>query len=276
MDFVFERKYRGPVKAVILDWAGTTMDYGCYAPAVVFIEVFKRRGVAISIEQAREPMGAHKKVHIRNITQIPAVAKKWADIHGSTCTEDDVESMFQEFIPLQLDCLAEYADLIPETIETVKAFRKRGLKIGSTTGYTGEMMTLLLAEAKKRGYEPDVTVCATDVPAGRPEPWMCLKNAQDLQIYPMEAIVKIGDTLPDIDEGLNAGMWTIGLAKTGNEMGLTATEIDALDPNELQVKLARARKRMAQSGAHYVVDGIGDCNAVIDDINARLARGERP
>lgn len=276
MDFVFERKYRGPVKAVILDWAGTTMDYGCYAPAVVFIEVFKRRGVAISIEQAREPMGAHKKVHIRNITQIPAVAKKWADIHGSTCTEDDVESMFQEFIPLQLDCLAEYADLIPETIETVKAFRKRGLKIGSTTGYTGEMMTLLLAEAKKRGYEPDVTVCATDVPAGRPEPWMCLKNAQDLQIYPMEAIVKIGDTLPDIDEGLNAGMWTIGLAKTGNEMGLTATEIDALDPNELQVKMARARKRMAQSGAHYVVDGIGDCNAVIDDINARLARGERP
>lgn len=276
MDFVFERKYRGPVKAVILDWAGTTMDYGCYAPAVVFIEVFKRRGVAISIEQAREPMGAHKKVHIRNITQIPAVAKKWADIHGSTCTKDDVESMFQEFIPLQLDCLAEYADLIPETIETVKAFRKRGLKIGSTTGYTGEMMTLLLAEAKNRGYEPDVTVCATDVPAGRPEPWMCLKNAQDLQIYPMEAIVKIGDTLPDIDEGLNAGMWTIGLAKTGNEMGLTATEIDALDPNELQVKLARARKRMAQSGAHYVVDGIGDCNAVIDDINARLARGERP
>ena len=91
-----------------------------------------------------------------------------------------------------------------ELAVAVADFRKRGLKIGSTTGYTGEMMKLLLGEAKKRGYEPDSSVCATDVPAGRPEPWMCLQNAMNLQTYPMEAFVKIGDTLPDISEGLNA------------------------------------------------------------------------
>lgn len=276
MEFVFRRTYRGPVKAVILDWAGTTMDYGCYAPAIVFIEVYKRHGVEITIEEAREPMGAHKKDHIRQISHIPAVARRWQRVHGRPCTEDDVEAMFEDFVPLQIDCLADYAELIPGTLEALEKFRKRGLKIGSTTGYTGEMMALLLDEAKKRGYVPDSTVCATDVPAGRPAPWMCLTNAQNLQIYPMEAIVKIGDTLPDIEEGLNAGMWTIGLAKTGNEVGLNVQEIEALTPDDLERRLTRARKRMSQAGAHYVVDGIWGCDAIIDDVNTRLARGEKP
>ena len=276
MDFNYRRSYRGPLQAVLLDWAGTTLDYGCYAPAVVFIEVYKRHGVDITIEEAREPMGAHKKVHIRKVSQIPTVAKKWEQAHGKACTEEDVEQMFQEFIPLQIACLGEYADLIPGTIESVKKFRDRGLKIGSTTGYIGEMMGLLLSEAKKRGYEPDSTVCATDVPAGRPEPWMCLKNAENLGIYPMESIVKIGDTLPDIYEGLNARMWTIGLAKTGNEIGLNAKEIDSLLSEELKRRLNKARTRMAQAGAHYVVDGIWDCDPIIDEINVRLASGEQP
>jgi len=252
------------------------MDYGCYAPAVVFIEVYKRYGVEITIEEAREPMGAHKKVHIRKISQISSVAKKWEQVHGKGCMEEDVEKMFQEFVPLQIACLADYAELIDGCLEAVQKFRDRGLKIGSTTGYTGEMMALLLSEAKKRGYEPDSTVCATDVPAGRPEPWMCLKNAENLGSYPMESIVKIGDTLPDIYEGLNAGMWTIGLAKTGNEMGLNAKEIENLPSEELERKLNKARARMAQAGAHYVVDGIWDCDPIIDEINARLARGEKP
>lgn len=264
------------MKAVILDWAGTTVDYGCYAPAVVFIEVYKRHGVDITMQEARQPMGAHKKVHIRKISQIPTVAQKWQDVHTRQCTEDDVEKMFAEFIPLQLACLADYADLIPGTVEAVDKFRSRGLKIGSTTGYMREMTDLLLKEAKRRGYEPDSTVCATDVPAGRPEPWMCFRNAENLGVYPTEAIVKIGDTLPDIYEGLNAGMWTIGLAKTGNELGLNGKEIEALPADELERRLKTAYTRMQEAGAHYVVDGIWDCDKILDDINARLARGEKP
>jgi phosphonoacetaldehyde hydrolase len=276
MDFVFQRTYRGSLKAVLLDWAGTTMDYGCFAPAVVFMEVYKRKGVEISIQEARGPMGAHKKVHIRQISKDESVAERWRSAHGRDPDERDVEEMFRDFIPLQLECLADYADLIPGTLDTVAEMRRRGLKIGSTTGYTGEMMSLLQAEAERRGYVPDSTVCATQVPAGRPHPYMCLQNAINLQTYPMEAIVKIGDTLPDIEEGLNAGMWTIGLAKTGNELGLTGEQIAALDPELLNARLAKAYQRMHQTGAHYVVDGIGDVLPLLDDINARLARRERP
>ncbi len=252
------------------------MDYGCYAPAVVFVEVYQRKNVPITIEEARVPMGAHKKVHIREISQLESVAQRWQETHGRNPNETDVEAMFQEFIPLQLACLADYADLIPGTLEAITAFRSRGLKIGSTTGYLREMMELLLKEAGNRGYTPDATVCASDVPAGRPEPWMCLQNAMNLGIYPMEAIVKVGDTLPDIEEGLNAGMWTIGLAKTGNEIGLNAQEIADLPQDILEAKLAQAYTRMYQTGAHYVVDGIWDVPPILDLIEERLQHGERP
>ena len=182
MEFVFQRSYRGPLKAVILDWAGTTLDYGCYAPAVVFVEVFRRQNVPITIQEARVPMGAHKKVHIRQITQMSAVAERWEQVHGRSPDEQDVERMFEAFVPLQLGCLADYAVLIPGTLEALAAFRERGLKIGSTTGYTREMMEQLQGEAEARGYVPDASVCATDVPAGRPAPWMCLQNAMYLGI----------------------------------------------------------------------------------------------
>jgi phosphonoacetaldehyde hydrolase len=276
MEFYFRRSYRGPVKAILLDWAGTTMDYGCYAPAIVFVEVYKRKGVPITIDEARAPMGAHKKVHIRKISQIETVKERWQAQYHRLPDEDDVEAMFRDFVPLQLACLADYADLIPGTLEAIAKFRQRGLKIGSTTGYTREMMDILLAEAKKRSYEPDATVCAADVPAGRPAPYMVLQNMINLQVYPPEAIIKVDDTLPGIEEGLNAGTWSIGLAKTGNEIGLNEKEIEQLDPQVYQSKLERAYTRMAQSGAHYVVDGIWDLDPLIDEINERLKRGGRP
>jgi phosphonoacetaldehyde hydrolase len=276
VEFTFRRSYRGPLKAVILDWAGTTTDYGSQAPAMVFVEVFKRQGVTITLEEARVPMGKAKKEHIRQLTQMEAVAQRWYEVHGRQPNETDLETMYDTFVPLQLEALPQYADLIPGTLEAVADFRRRGLKVGTNTGYNRAMVDILLAEAGLRGFEPDSTVCASDVPAGRPAPWMSLLNAMELGVYPMEAIVKIDDTIPGIAEGLNAGMWAIGLAKTGNEIGLNEAEIESLAPEAVQAKLARAYQRMFQAGAHYVVDGIWDVPKVLDDLNARLARGEKP
>ncbi len=276
MEFFFRRSYRGPIKAVILDWAGTAVDYGCCAPAQVFRKVFANHGVEITEEQARGPMGLMKRDHIRQITQMGPVAQQWQVVHGHPADEADVEQMYADFIPLQLAILADYADPIPGTLAFVAELHQRGIKIGSTTGYNREMMEVLVPEAARRGYAPDAWVCATDVPAGRPFPWMLYANAMKLGAYPPESIVKIGDTLPDIDEGLNAGAWTVGVAQTGNEIGLTQEQVGQLPAGELATKLESVRRRMAAAGAHSVVDGVWDCAAVIEDIGQRLAQGERP
>jgi phosphonoacetaldehyde hydrolase len=276
MTFIYQRSYRGPLQAVVFDWAGTINDYGCCAPAVVFVDVFKDKNIDITIAQAREPMGAAKRDHIEQITQMPLIAEQWKAVYGQPCTDADIDAMYQAFIPRQLAALAHYADLIPGALDTVAAIRQRGLKIGSCTGYNREMLDVCLVEAEKRGFEPDCAVSASDVPAGRPHPWMALKCAMELGVYPMESIVKIGDTVPDIGEGLNAGMWTIGLAVCGNEFGLMYEDVQKLDKTAYEMKRSAVYQKMYQAGAHYVVDSIADILPVLDEIQDRLARGERP
>ena len=275
-DFSTTRSYRGPIQAVILDWAGCTMDFGCMAPAVVFVEVFKRKQVPITIDEARAPMGAHKLVHIRKITQLDSVRERWRDAHGRLPNEDDVEAMFADFVPLQLECLSNYSALIPGTLDVVAALRAKGIKIGSTTGFTTEMTAINLAEAKRQGYEPDSTVSASEMPAGRPYPFMCLQNAINLEVDCVQACVKVDDTIPGVHEGLNAGMWTIGLAIAGNEVGLNLEEWEALSEEERRMKRDRAYTRMNACGAHYVVDSIAEIMPCIEDIQMRISRGESP
>ena len=275
-DFAYTRSYRGPIQAVLLDWAGTTMDFGCVAPAVVFVEVFRRQGVPITMDEVRAPMGAQKRVHLQKITQLDAVRQRWRETHDRLPDEGDIAGMFAEFVPLQLECLSTYSDLIPGTLETVAQLRARGIRIGSTTGYTTEMTAINLRDAARQGYEPDSTVSASEMPAGRPYPFMCLQNAINLQVDCVQACVKVDDTIPGVEEGLNAGMWSIGLAVSGNEAGLPLADWEALPDDQQAARRERAYRRMLQSGAHYVVDPIADLMPCIDEIEQRLRRGERP
>lgn len=264
------------LRAVILDWAGTTVDYGCRAPAAVFLKVFHNRGIDVTPRQAREPMGMAKRDHVRTIAQMPTVAEQWRERFGRLPNEDDVDAMYAEFIPLQLDCLADYSDVIPGVPAFIDAVRAKGWKVGATTGYNREMMAICARHAAGQGYEPDVSICADDVPAGRPAPWMALEAAKGLGVYPMRAIVKIGDTYADIDEGTNGGMWTIGITRTGNELGLSQAEVDELPTEELRERIARIEAHMRRRGAHYVAAAVADCLPILDEINARVAQGERP
>jgi phosphonoacetaldehyde hydrolase len=274
--FVRNKPYTGPVQAVVLDWAGTAVDYGCMGPVAVFIEAFHRLGVEVTAAEARLPMGLMKKDHVRAMCRMPTVIARWDRVHGRPPEEKDVEAVYDYVQPLMIGTILRYADPIPGLLDAVAAWRGKGVKIGSCTGYTFAMMQPLLHEVRKRGYSPDSLVCPSDVPAGRPYPWMCYQNAINLEVYPLEAMVKIGDTVSDIQEGLNAGMWTIGVTRTGNELGLTEAEVARLDPAVLHTRLKSIGDRLRTAGAHYVVDGIWECPAVVEGINERLARGERP
>ena len=209
------RHYTGKVKGVILDWAGTVMDCGVYSPAVVFLEVFKTEGVPITMEEAREPMGAHKKVHIRKITQMESLRRRWFEKFGRFPNEEDVERMFVNFVPLQIGRLLYYSDMITGAVETANILRhERGLKIGSTSGFTTPMVDVLKRAAAEQGYVPDVYVAADEVSQARPYPYMVWLNAVRLDVNPIEAIVKVDDTADGVKEGTSAGCWSVGLAKT--------------------------------------------------------------
>ena len=276
MEFVFRRSYRGPIKAVVLDWAGTTVDFGSFAPAAVFVRLFESRGIQISDADARSGMGLMKKDHLRAILARPAVAASWLAVHKAPASEADIDALFTSFVPMQLAVIKEFADPIPGLLDVIAHLRDLGIKIGSTTGYLRSMMDELAPEAARRGYAPDAIVCPDDVPAGRPFPWMCYQNMAQLGVFPQAAGVKVGDTIPDIEEGLNAGMWTVGLSLSGSLVGLSEADVQALTPDQRRAAAGRAAEQLYRAGAHYVIEGIWDFPAVRSDIQDRLLQGEHP
>lgn len=276
MQSIVRRAYRGPIRAVILDWAGTAVDYGSWAPVAVFLRLFEQHGVTITPEDARAGMGLMKKDHLRAILDRPAVAAAWRSIYGAPPAEHDIENLFAQFIPLQLSVVRDYAAPIPGLLDALAVLRKRGIKIGSTTGYLRAMMDILAPAAAAHGYLPDSIVCPDDVPAGRPAPWMCFENAMQLGVYPMAALVKVGDTPVDIEEGLNAGMWTVGVTLTGSLLGLTGAGVAALAPQERADAHARIGAQLSAAGAHLVIEGVWDLPRAIDAIEERIQRGETP
>ena len=262
------------IKALILDWAGTAVDFGSRAPVVALQRVFEENGVPVTADEVREYMGLLKKDQIRNICAGERVANAWTAAHGKAPEESDVERIFSEFLPRQTDILAEFSDPIPGVPETVEAWRLAGLRVGSTTGYTRALLDVVIPESARQGYSPDASVTPDEVGGGRPKPFMCYRNAILLGAYPLWNCVKIGDTPSDIGEGRNAGMWTIAITTTGNEVGLSQAEWEAL-PVEAQCERARiAAERLA--GAHFIAKSLAGCSEILDEIERRIAAGERP
>ncbi|WP_258833589.1 phosphonoacetaldehyde hydrolase [Peribacillus frigoritolerans] len=258
------------VQAVIFDWAGTTVDYGCFAPVQAFVEIFRIRGIDITIKEAREPMGLLKMDHIMELLKMKRISNLWSAKFGKEPDERDLNSLYKDFEALLFKVLKANAKPIPGVIELVSRLRQQGIKIGSTTGYTREMIDVVKEEAEKWGYQPDSIVASTEVPTGRPAPWMCFKTAMNLQVYPLGKIVKVGDTISDIKEGISAGMWTVGVLKGGSEIGLSEAEISEMDPYDLQKRMKNAENRFLNAGADFVIDEIGDLLEIINRINYRL------
>ncbi len=258
------------LRAVILDWAGTTVDFGCHAPVAVLTEVFKGNGVEIMTSEARMDMGLPKRAHIEKILQMPRVAAAWQTAHGHLPGEDVVDHLYRLFVPLQMRTIVELSDVIEGVPDLVTRLRARNLKIGSSTGYTRAMLDLLLPRAAAQGYAPDTCVTPEESWGGRPEPWMCFTNMARLGVYPPKACVKVGDTIADIEEGLNAGMLTVGVIDSSNEVGLRVGEWRSLNAADQHDIRDRVRRRFEAAGAHYTISLPGDLDHVLDSIESRL------
>ena len=265
------------LSAVIFDWAGTAVDHGSRAPVAALRDVFAEAGVPVTVAEARLSMGIAKKDHIRSILELARVTEAWERQRGAAPRETDVDALYADFLPKQTACLGRFSGVIEGVPQTVEALRSRRVRIGSTTGYTRPMLEFLVETARAQGFAPDCAICPHDVPGGgRPAPWMCYLNAIRLEVSPLWSMVKIGDTPSDVQEGLNAGMWTVGVTRTGNEAGLTAQEWSASSREEREAVLAEARTRLVASGAHYLIESAGECLDVIDEIAGRIQAGERP
>ncbi|MDQ7729720.1 phosphonoacetaldehyde hydrolase [Halomonas sp. SpR8] len=271
-------QYHSPqcLQAVICDWAGTLVDFGSFAPTQIFVEAFAELGVAISLEEARGPMGMGKWDHIRTLCNQPEIAERFVQAVGHTPSDDDITALYERFMPLQIAKIADHSAVIPGALDTLATLRAQGLKIGSCSGYPAMVMEKVVALAADNGLQVDHVVATDNVPNGRPHPAQALANVIALGVSDVAACVKVDDTTPGILEGRSAGMWTVALTCSGNALGLTYAQYQALGDVQRQAAHDRVADQFAPSAPHYCIETIAGLPGVVDDINARLRRGERP
>lgn len=255
---------RNQIEAVIFDWAGTTVDYGCFAPVQAFVEVFKSKGIEPTVNEVREPMGMLKRDHIKTMLKMERIHSLWKEKYGDEPLESDIDELYNRFEEKLMHILGNFAKPKPYVLETVRKLRNKGIKIGSTTGYTDKMMEIVAEKAKEYGYAPDIWFSPNAVQNyGRPYPFMIFKNLEYLKISSVSKVLKVGDTISDIKEGKNAGVQTVGIIEGSSEMALSEQEYNALSAKEREARIRYVTKRYQEAGADHVVMNINDILALI-------------
>jgi phosphonoacetaldehyde hydrolase len=253
-----------------MDWAGTAVDFGCFAPVEAFIKAFDEKKIRLSVEEVRRPMGKAKIEHIRTLLQMENIRSQFFHTCHREWTFDDVTEINRLFERNLFHTLDHYATPVKGVIEVIDTLRRQGIKIGSTTGYTRAMMDIVQTEAGKQGYKVDCCVTPDGLPAGRPAPFMIFGNMIRLNVPHLDSVVKVGDTIEDIREGLQAKVHVVGVITGSNELGLSEDEIDEMPEIQLNKKKEIVRNRMLEAGAHHVIDSIGELPHLIHFINSLL------
>ena len=257
----------GKIEAVIFDWAGTTVDYGCFAPVQAFVEVFCHFGIEPTTEEVREPMGMLKRDHIKTMLQMERIHDLWVEKYKREADEADIDKMYGMFEEKLMGILDRFTELKPYVLEAVAELRGMGIKIGSTTGYTDEMMKIVTEGAKEAGYEPDAWFSPNAVgDAGRPYPYMIFKNMEVLGISSTANVIKVGDTVSDIKEGKNAGVLSVGVIEGSSEMALSEEEYRSLSDQEREARIEKVRETFKNAGADYVIRNMGELTSLVKEI----------
>lgn len=264
------------IKAVILDWAGTMIDHGCCAPVIALQRVFDEAGIPIGEAEARADMGRAKRDHIRAILAMPRVHDAWHAKHHAVPTEADVTQLHAAVEPMMRGTARQCAQLIPGAAALAAQLTAAGVRIGSCTGYTRPMMADILPLAAAQGYAPEVVICSGETLAGRPSPLMFWKALVELGVWPAWACVKVDDAPVGISEGRAAGAWTVGLAASGNGVGLDHAALLALPADDRARRIGAAATALHDAGADYVIDSVADLWPLLTEIAARIAANERP
>lgn len=255
------------IEAIIFDWAGTTVDYGCFAPVQAFKEAFLSYQIEATNDEIREPMGMLKIEHIKTMLKMPRIEKCFHDIYHREYTIDDVNQIYAVFEKKLMATISQYTDVKPHVIETVKYLRNQGYKIGSTTGYTDIMMQEVLEKAEAQGYQPDCWFSPDSVNGiGRPYPFMIFKNMEALKVSNVKNVVKVGDTTSDIKEGVNAGVISVGILEGSSEMGLNEEEYNVLSDDEKDILLNKVKQRYLEAGADYVLLNLSELPALVESL----------
>jgi len=266
------------IKAVVFDWAGTTVDYGSLAPVIAFKTAFNDAGIEINDQEIRRDMGITKWDHIGKLLKMPDIFQQWEKEYNRLPDFQDRRKLYEDFQACLLDYVRDSTELKPYTLDTFNYLKDQEIRVATTTGYTPEMMKLVQNSAYELGYRPELVLTSEDVDGdGRPSAKMIQKIMTEFELCDPKELIKIGDTLVDIEEGRNAGVNTIGIVEGSSLMGLSEQEFDSLSDEEKEVIRHRVVNEFANANADIIINNLSELPEAIKFLNQseeKIANGK--
>lgn len=262
------------ISAVILDLAGTTVDPFVTSPLCSFKSIFKDHNVNISSSIIRKDMGLRKDIHIENMLDEPSVKEQWYTYKGAYPDKLDVDMLYKDFRPKQIQQLSESCELVPGAVYAYEYMRSQNIRIGGTTGFDRSMVRVIKHKMINQGYCPDEIIAGDDLVGNlgiRPKPFMIYEAMKKMNVYPIHNVIKVDDTVCGIQEGLNAGCWTVGIYGYSNEIEVDSmADWHKLSEAEQKKKRSIACHKLIEAGADYVILDLYELPHIIQQINDRL------
>jgi len=263
------------IRACIFDLGGTLVDRYSLVPLLALKKTFEKYNIDVEEKLLIKDMGKHKLNHIQDILNYDEI-KKQENYH----TLNDMK-LYNDFKKIQLNKTKKYMNVLSETKNCINYLQENNIKCGVTTGFHKEQVNLVknLLESKNVYLDNYISSTCLDKPS-RPYPYMIEENMKQFKIDDPHHVIKIDDTCVGIKEGLNAKCWTVGVARWSVNMDVyNMIEADKIDDYYTMCediywstilkdsKLKESKKKLKDSGAHFVIDTLDDLKNIIVKIN---------
>jgi beta-phosphoglucomutase-like phosphatase (HAD superfamily) len=165
---------------------------------------------------------------------------------------------------------AEFAVATPGALAALQSLKQQGVPCAWIDEHSASVCEVLAAPLQG-------LINPTPSPSNHwPAPDACWQALMTLSVSELDGCVLVSGDPRLLKSGLNAGLWTVGLASCGPLCGMSPTQWDALEGLERERRRGRATLELYATGAHSVIDHLGELESCLADISLRRFKAEKP
>jgi phosphonatase-like hydrolase len=198
------------IDLVAFDMAGTTIE-DRNEVLLSFLEAMKENRIPATVEELQKWRGASK----REVLRIFIEQQFGKEDPGNRERLDQTYAAFRR--QLENRFVNDGVRVIAGAEETFRWLRDRGIKVALTSGFYRQVADIILRTVGWKPGTVDVSICSDEVPRGRPAPFMIFRAMEATGVLDVRRVVTVGDTVLDLESGMNAGVRGVVGVLTGTQ-----------------------------------------------------------
>lgn len=264
------------IAAVYFDMCGTIVDDKSVAPVEAFSETFRSAGVKLNHDEIRQFMGVAKYDHVKSLVNLPRVQKQLNSFATSVEIEDrkDLYSeLYQRYLHFQTESARKWCQPIRGVSSLMHQLKAWNIKVGTTSGFPQRICNVVLENFYRNhiyNFSSKNVLGSDSLPynnGARPKPGLIFELMSRQKIKNPRSVIKVGDTVADIQEGKNAGTWVVAVTETSSDLGVSRKEYNKFTISQKEEANKYLSDKFYCEGADFVTYDVTGISAILKSCN---------